>query len=129
MKFTCSAVGDRFLVQNEAETQVFAIFSWIDASHAKPAAGKHLDLRVVPDAYILDDGSWDARTMMAVLRFVFEKVVEFTHNLSPAHVCKIYCNDEIVKFAYISFAEHLESKGEYTVKLYGQWIEVWRINK
>ena len=129
MKFTCSAVDDHFLVQNEAETQVFAKFSWIDASNAKPAAGKHLDLKVFPDAFMLDDGSWDRRTPLAVLRFVFEKVVEFTHNLSPAHVCKIYCNDEIVKLAYMSFAEGLEETGAYTVKLYGQWIEVWRINK
>ena len=96
---------------------------------AKPPAGKLLDIVYIFDeAFTNSDSSLNVERLLALLRFCFNSALELTRSLSDGHVCKLRCNNgQLVQIAYGVFADELEKTGQYLIKRYGSWIEVWNM--
>lgn len=112
-----------YLVTDAAdESNEYAIFSLIDARHAKPAAGKHMELKFRADVSTEILGNDNVELLLDIYAFVFYTVVDISHNLDGVNVCKIHSHDKFTRMVYDSFAEKLGA--EYIVKKYGKWIEI-----
>ena len=124
MAITSKKIGD-LLYLVEMDGVSMATFHWIDASNAKPASAKHMDLSIfqttLDRAFDTPDGI--RNILLPIYSHVFHTVLEMTHDLSPKHVCKIYSDDAATKAVYSLFVAGLD-KQRYTTKRYNNWIEI-----
>lgn len=110
-----------YVVTDDAK-KVYAFFSLIDAKFAKPASGKHMDLKFTEEVTedIIENGNMSL--LLDIYAFVFNTVLTMTHDLAGVGVCKIHSHDDMTRMVYNSFARELG--GEYDVKNYGKWLEI-----
>lgn len=98
------------------------MFYLIDSSAARPPSCKHLELKFLEEVTedILERG--DVSLLLGIYAFVFDVVLKITHELNSIQLCKIYSHDYMTKMVYRKFADKLGD--DYTVKSYGNWIEI-----
>lgn len=120
-KFVYSQLGDGhwYLVADAKDSTVeYAVFSLVDAPHA----GKHMDLHFPENAVEKMLVAGKMSLLLDIYAFVFDTVLEITHNLKGVKLCKIHSHDEMTRLVYGKFADRLSER--YEVKLYGKWMEI-----
>ena len=122
IKSTKMQDADLYLVV--ADDKEVATFRWWDASRAKPASGKHMDLSFYPETMdrVFETPTGVQDILLPIYSHVFHEVLRLTHQLSSEHMCKIHSSDMATKFIYSHFAVQLGE--EYTVKMHGNWIYI-----
>ena len=117
---------DLFLVEAEDGRPV-ATFRWRDASRAKPPSGKHMELNILPqtveDALSRPEGAREI--LLPIYSYVFNRVLELTHQLSEHHMCKIHSDNVTTRQVYRAFAKDLGSS--YEVDGHGNWIYISKV--
>lgn len=131
VKFQYHALGDdgiwyRVKDANDVE---YAVFSLIDAPKTAPRTCKHMNINILPHIAeeIVENGN--VGLLLRVYTFVFNAVLEITHELRGVKLCKIYSDNELTAMVYKKFASNLSTKFEYEVKFYGRWIEIKKPRK
>lgn len=102
----------------------YATFRLIDAPFLKPEPGcKNMELKVHEEV-AWEINSSNIALLIAIFRFVFDSVLEITHELKGYRLCKMYSDDAVIGLAYRGFASHPSIKKSYDVKIYRGWVEI-----
>lgn len=101
----------------------YAIFSLLDVPHVpSPKYCKHMDLHLREDltSKIVSEGK--VSLLLDIYLFVFNAVLEISHQQKKVKLCKIYSDDALTSLVYEKFANRLGD--QYDVKFYKNWIEI-----
>ncbi|MCH9757801.1 MAG: hypothetical protein K0U19_01675 [Proteobacteria bacterium] len=118
---------DNYLIfDKKDETKKYGTFRLTLVLPPNPDYGKHMDLHIYQDISekIIHNG--EVNLLLDIYQFVFDSVLEITHEKNGADLCKLYSNNELVSMVYHSFSDALEQKNKnlYEIKRYRNWIEI-----
>lgn len=124
-QFTYSQMGNTHwyrVIDAKNNDMEYAVFSLIDAPHARPPSCKHLNIHIPENIWEQIIENRDMALLANIFAFVFQSVLKITHELKGVNLCKIYSHGEKTRAFYQKFTQSLGTA--YEVKSYGNWIEI-----
>lgn len=106
----------------DSDNKGYAVFSLMDVPNPAPNYCKHMDINLRSEIAeeVFENGN--TTLLLEIYNFVFQSVLEISHESKNVKLCKIYSATEQLALVYTAFADNLSAN--YDVTYYQRWIEI-----